>query len=84
MPVVLPSEIGGLAALHGYLKNGNDVVEMSFPYLDWPKVQTGFVERERKAARKIEPVRLPEEPKGGKQQKLERKQERGEARGFFE
>ena len=36
IPLVLPSEISGLPELHGYLKNGNDVVEMSFPYLDWP------------------------------------------------
>ena len=47
---------------------------MSFPYLDWPKVQPGFIEREWKSARSAEPVRLPEEPKGGKPQKLERKQ----------
>jgi type IV secretory pathway TraG/TraD family ATPase VirD4 len=84
IPLVLPAEISGLAELHGYLKNGNDVVEMSFPYLDWPKVQKGFIEREWKSVRKAGPVRLPEEPKGGKTQKLERKQERGQARGFFE
>jgi len=84
IPLVLPSEISGLPELHGYLKNGNDVVEMSFPYLDWPKVQKGFIEREWKSVRKAGPVRLPEEPRGGKTQKLERKQERGQARGFFE
>jgi len=33
IPLVLPAEISGVAELHGYLKNGNDVVEMSFPKL---------------------------------------------------
>jgi type IV secretory pathway TraG/TraD family ATPase VirD4 len=83
-PLVLPAEIGGLPALHGYLKNGNDVVQMSFPYLDWPKVQPGFIEREWKTVAAIEPPRTPEEPKGGKQQKLERKQQRAAEHGFFD
>ena len=83
-PLVLPAEIGGLPALHRYLKNGNDVVQMSFPYLDWPKVQPGFIEREWKTVAAIEPPRTPEEPKGGKQQKLERKQQRAAEHGFFD
>jgi len=84
VPLVLPAEISGLPALHGYLKNGNDVVPMSFPYLDWPKIEKGFIEREFKVARTVGPVRLPEEPQGGKTQKLERKQQRAAARGFWE
>jgi len=84
VPLVLPAEVAGLPALHGYLKNGNDVVQMSFPYLDWPKVQPGFIEREWKTVAAIEPPRPSEEPKGGKQQKLERKQQRGEQHGFFD
>jgi type IV secretory pathway TraG/TraD family ATPase VirD4 len=84
VPLILPAEISGLPALHGYLKNGNDVVPMSFPYIELPKVQQGFVERELKTIAPAAPVRLPEEPKGGKTQKLERKQQRGQERSFFE
>jgi type IV secretory pathway TraG/TraD family ATPase VirD4 len=83
VPLILPSEISGLPALRAYLKNGNDVVRMSFPYLELPKVQPGFVEREMKAITQI-PVRLPEEPRGGKSQKQEHKQQRGQERRFFD
>jgi len=37
VPLILPSEVSGLPALHGFLKNGNDVVPMSFPYIELPK-----------------------------------------------
>lgn len=84
VPMVLPAEISGLAALHGYLKNGNDVVEMSFPYLDWPTVQPGFIEHEWKGVAPVAPPGPSEEAKGGKQQKLERKQQHGAQRGFFD
>ena len=33
-PLVMASEIGGLDPLHGYLKHGNLVVRMRFPYLE--------------------------------------------------
>ena len=45
-PLVMPSEISGLAALQGYLKSGNLVVRLSFPYIELPKVQAAFIERE--------------------------------------
>jgi len=44
-PLVMPSEITGLEPLHGYLKTGNLVVRMSFPYTVLPEKQPRFIER---------------------------------------
>jgi type IV secretory pathway TraG/TraD family ATPase VirD4 len=44
-PLVMPSEITGLESLHGYLKTGNLVVPMSFPYIQLPEKQPKFIER---------------------------------------
>ena len=44
-PLVMPSEIMGLPDQLGFLKSGNLVVRLSFPYTDLPKTQPGFVER---------------------------------------
>ena len=44
-PLVMPSEIMGLPDQRGFLKSGNLVVRLSFPYTDLPKTQPGFVER---------------------------------------
>ena len=52
-PLVMASEISGLAALTGYLKMGNLVVRLSFPFIDLPKTQPVFVER-RDRARRLE------------------------------
>jgi len=46
-PLVMASEISGLAALRGYLKMGNLVVRLNFPFIDLPKIHPGFIERER-------------------------------------
>jgi len=43
--LVMASEISGLDALHGYLKYGNLVVRMRFPYLELPNRQPPFIER---------------------------------------
>jgi hypothetical protein len=45
-PRVMASEISGLAPLHGYLKSGNLVVRMSFPYTVLANKQPAFIERE--------------------------------------
>ncbi|MDQ2843573.1 MAG: type IV secretion system DNA-binding domain-containing protein [Acidobacteriota bacterium] len=45
-PLIMASEIADLAKLTGYLKSGNHVVPMSFPYIELPKRQPGFIERE--------------------------------------
>lgn len=43
--LVMPSEISGLDPLHGYLKYGNLVVRVHFPYIELPNRQERFVER---------------------------------------
>lgn len=47
-PLVLPSEIQGLPRLHALMKVDNLVVPFSFPYIELPKVQAAFIERENK------------------------------------
>ena len=44
-PLVMASEIGGLDPLHGYLKHGNLVVRMRFPYLELEEPAEKFIER---------------------------------------
>ena len=44
-PLVMDSEITGLADRHAFLKLGNHVARFSFPYLDIPAHATGFVPR---------------------------------------
>ena len=44
-PLVMPSEISGLPALRGYLKLGNLVVRLHFPFVDLPARHPAFVER---------------------------------------
>ncbi len=44
-PLVMASEITGLEPLSGFLKNGNLVVRMSFPYIELSDKQPKFVER---------------------------------------
>jgi type IV secretory pathway TraG/TraD family ATPase VirD4 len=56
-PLVLESEISGLADLHAYMKYQNYVTRFSFPYFDMPVVASGFEKRER-----VED-KLPYEPK---------------------
>jgi hypothetical protein len=46
-PLVLESEISGLADLHAYMKYQNYVTRFSFPYIDLPVVARGFELRER-------------------------------------
>jgi hypothetical protein len=57
-PLVMASEISGLTPLHGYLKSGNLVVRMGFPYVMMPNRQPAFIERGLK-----HPPRPKEEPK---------------------
>jgi type IV secretory pathway TraG/TraD family ATPase VirD4 len=44
-PLVMDSEISGLANLHGYLKSENLVVRMSFPITSLPSRQPGYIQR---------------------------------------
>ena len=57
-PLVMPSEIAGLPDLHGYLKSGNLVVPLSFPYVELPQKQPSFLARENRV-RVIEIGRRP-------------------------
>jgi len=57
-PLVMPSEIAGLPDLHGYLKSGNLVVPISFPYIELPQKQPSFLAREN-TARVIEIGKRP-------------------------
>jgi hypothetical protein len=50
----MASEITGLRDLHGYLKNGNEVVRMSFPYIELPDRQPKFIQRAMKTELKEE------------------------------
>jgi type IV secretory pathway TraG/TraD family ATPase VirD4 len=56
-PLVLESEISGLADLHAYMKYQNYVTRFSFPYFDMPDIAKGFELRERPDDK------LPYEPK---------------------
>jgi hypothetical protein len=49
-PLVMASEVGGLDPLHGYLKHGNLVLRMRFPYLELANNAEKFVERKMTAA----------------------------------
>jgi hypothetical protein len=56
-PLVLESEVSGLADLHAYMKYQNYVTRFSFPYFDMPLVAKDFELRERPDDR------LPYDPK---------------------
>jgi len=45
VPLVMDSEISGLENLHGYLKSGNLVVRMSFPFIELPKKHPKHIQR---------------------------------------
>ncbi len=44
-PLVMASEIQGLPNLHGYLKSGNQVARLSFPYIGLPKRHEALIAR---------------------------------------
>jgi hypothetical protein len=44
-PLVMASEVGGLDPLHGFLKHGNLVVQMRFPYIELPAHAEAYIER---------------------------------------
>jgi type IV secretory pathway TraG/TraD family ATPase VirD4 len=66
-PLVMASEISGLAALRGYLKLGNLVARLHVPFIDLPTRHPAFIERPVQslrtasvpAASPIEPVETP-------------------------
>jgi len=44
-PLVMASEIQGLPDLRAYLKSGNLIVPLSFPYIELPKRHEALIER---------------------------------------
>jgi hypothetical protein len=62
-PLVMASEIGGLAPLRGYLKLGNLVVRLHVPFLKLPSRHPGFIERPVQTSRSTTPpAAAPVEP----------------------
>ena len=51
----MPSEITGLAPLRGFLKVGNLVVRLSFPFITLPRKVAAFIERPDRLSRPDEP-----------------------------
>ncbi len=49
-PLVMASEVGGLDPLHGYLKHGNLVLRLLFPYMELASHAEKFIERTMKPA----------------------------------
>jgi hypothetical protein len=54
-PLVMPSEIAGLAPLRGFLKVGNLVVRLSFPFINLPRKAPALIERAARPSRRAEP-----------------------------
>jgi type IV secretory pathway TraG/TraD family ATPase VirD4 len=86
-PLVMSSQITGLESLHGYLKLGNLVVELSFPYFDLPKTQEAFKPRPRRELPARVPAAVPPAASDANEQKLTPREQQGVERGrdpFFE
>jgi type IV secretory pathway TraG/TraD family ATPase VirD4 len=58
-PLVMASEVAGLDPLHGYLKHGNYVLRMRFPYLELESHAEKYIERTVTAA-VVKPTAQPE------------------------
>ena len=59
-PLVMDSEIKGLADLHTFVKLGNYVSRFSFPHMDLPFIAPGFIPRE--SGSQMEWLELPAAP----------------------
>ena len=55
-PLVMASEVAGLDPLHGYLKHGNLIVQMRFPYMELAERAAKFVERKAPPVVPVEPA----------------------------
>jgi hypothetical protein len=62
-PLVIASTIQGLADQHGYLKHGNLLVKVKFPYIAQPKRQPGFLLRKTKPSAAAAAANTTEEEK---------------------
>jgi hypothetical protein len=59
-PLVMASEVAGLDPLHGYLKHGNYVLRMRFPYLELQGHAEKYIERKVTAAAAVKQTAQPE------------------------
>lgn len=59
-PLVMASEVGGLDPLHGYLKHGNLVLRMRFPYIELRNNVEKYIERKMTTAAPSPIVATPE------------------------
>jgi type IV secretory pathway TraG/TraD family ATPase VirD4 len=59
-PLVMASEVAGLDPLHGYLKHGNLVLRMRFPYLELQGHADKYIERKVTTAAPSPVVATPE------------------------
>jgi len=59
-PLVMASEVGGLDPLHGYLKHGNLVLRMRFPYMELANHAEKFIERKLTPSAAAAPARAQE------------------------
>jgi type IV secretory pathway TraG/TraD family ATPase VirD4 len=64
-PLVMASEVGGLDPLHGYLKHGNLVVRMRFPYMELSSHAEKFVERKMTTPAAATTATAPATPASG-------------------
>ena len=92
-PLVMASEIAGLDPLHGYLKHGNLVVRMRFPYMELANRAEKFIERPAsKPVQTVLPLTsasLPEppverKPQPSKKRQEQKKEETNEQLPYFE
>ncbi|MDR3751516.1 MAG: type IV secretion system DNA-binding domain-containing protein [Terracidiphilus sp.] len=58
-PLVMASEVGGLDPLHGYMKHGNLVLRMRFPYIELQSNAEKFIER-KVTPQAATPARAPQ------------------------
>jgi len=72
-PLVMASEVGGLDPLHGYLKHGNLVVQMRFPYIELANHTEKFIERKMTPVVPIEPATHQPAPVGVEESVMQRK-----------
>jgi len=64
-PLISAAQISGLPNMKGYLKSGNYVVEIGFPYLELPVVSPGLIRRD---VNKIQFRKMEELPSAEKKQ----------------
>lgn len=94
-PLVMASEVGGLDPLHGYLKHGNLVVQMRFPYMELANQSEKFIERKTTTVKNPEtpdqqqsvnnePVTQPERPRFVQKERPDEPIEVREEHPYFE